>query len=103
MEDFGNTTQRETDQAQWNVIDALRDKTAMIEQTIAVIQNEQQRQREQNDKLMILLSQMNGKIDLLAIEIAEARGGLKLGRWIAGTAVAVVSATAAALTYVKAG
>ena len=96
MDDYGNEIK-----AQWREIDKLKAQCAKSEKEIAVICAEQERQREQNDKLMRLLAEMNGKIDTLATQIAEARGGLRLGRWLFASGMAVIGTGCAVWALVK--
>lgn len=93
--------------AHWKAIDALRDQCAVHAQSIAVIKHEQEMQRrmmnEQHSAIIAQLSQMNAKIDTMAADFHEARGGIRFGKWLGGIAVSLLAVGVSILAYIKGG
>lgn len=73
-----------SDEAVWKQIDKLREQLNETDKVIAVVLNEQQRQRDQNDKIIESMAQLAGKMDALRDDVMQARGALRLGHWLAG-------------------
>lgn len=91
--------------AEWKAIDALRDQCALHAQAIAVIKHEQETQRrmmnEQHTAIIAQLSHMNAKIDTMAADFHEARGGIRFGKWLGGLAVSLLAVGVSILAYMK--
>ena len=94
-----------SDDAEWKAIDALREQTALHAQAIAVIKHEQETQRrmmtEQHSAILAQLAHMNAKIDTLAADFHEARGGIRFGKWLGGLAVSLLAVGVSILAYMK--
>lgn len=91
--------------AEWKAIDQLREQTAMHAQAIAVIKHEQETQRrmmtEQHSAILTQLAAMNAKIDTMAADFHEARGGIRFGKWLGGLAVSLLAIGVSLLAYIK--
>lgn len=96
-----------SDEAEWKAIDALREQQALHAQAIAVIKHEQETQRrmmsEQHTAILTQLSHMNAKIDTMAADFHEAKGGIKFGKWLGGIAVSLLAIGVSILAYMKGG
>lgn len=85
----------------WRAIDQLREQCAHHKSELAVLAHDQELQRQQNDRLLTLMAEINGKIDLLSREVSQARGGILFGKWLAGIAVAAAGLGLAAWGYMR--
>lgn len=96
-----------SDDAEWKAIDALREQQALHAQAIAVIKHEQETQRrmmtEQHSTILTQLSNMNAKIDTMAADFHEAKGGIRFGKWLGGLAVSLLAIGVSILAYIKGG
>lgn len=92
-----------TDEAVWKAIDALRDQSATLAEGLAVVRHEQAVQRERDARMLEMLAEMRGEMRGISRELHEARGGLKLGRWLAGVAATLSGAAVALWVFLTNG
>ena len=94
-----------SEDAEWKAIHQLIEQQARHAQAIAVIKNEQETQRrmmnEQHTAIIGQLSHMNAKIDTMAADFHEARGGIRFGKWLGGLAVSLLAIGVSILAYMK--
>lgn len=90
---------------EWLAIESLREQTAIHAQAIAVIKHEQETQRrvlsENHQALISQLAAMNAKIDTMAGDFHEARGGIRFGKWLGGLAVSLLAIGVSIFAYFK--
>ena len=91
-----------SDEAMWKKLDKLQEQFNETDKVIAVVMNEQQRQRDQNDKIIESMATLAGKMDALRDDVMQARGALRLGHWLAGL-LATTGAGAALLAWFSKG
>ena len=91
-----------SDEAHWKAIDQLREQCAENAKAIAVVMHEQERQRDQNDKIIESMAALAGKMDAMRDDVMQARGALRLGHWLAGL-LATTGAGAALLAWFSKG
>lgn len=91
------------DEALWNQIDNLRDQQAVLAQGIAVVKHEQEQCRQRDLRTAELLAKLDAKIDVLSIDLHEAKGGLRFGKWLAGVTTSLIAVWIAFATFVKGG
>lgn len=91
--------------AEWKAIDALREQQAIHAQAIAVIKHEQETQRrmmnEQHTAIIGKLSHLSAKIDVMAADFHEARGGIRFGKWLGGMALTLLAIGVSVMAYFK--
>jgi hypothetical protein len=91
----------------WQAIEKIREQHAATDKIVAVIQHEQEMQRkmitEQHGQLAADIGVIRAKIDTMATDIHEARGGLRVGRWLGGITTALVAVGVSILAYIKGG
>lgn len=94
-----------SDEAQWKAIEQLREQNALHGQAIAVIKHEQETQRrmmtEQHTAMLAQLAAINAKIDTMAADFHEAKGGIRFGKWLGGLAVSLLAVGVSILAYMK--
>jgi len=94
-----------SDEAEWKAIEQLREQSSLHAQAIAVIKHEQETQRrmmtEQHSAILAQLAHMNAKIDTMAADFHEARGGIRFGKWLGGLAVSLLAVGVSILAYMK--
>lgn len=96
-----------SDEAMWKQIDQLREAQSVLAQGMAVIKHEQEIQRqmiaEHNARLLESVAGLNAKLDTIATDFHEARGGIRFGKWLGGIAVGLITVGVAIMGYFKGG
>lgn len=96
-----------SDEAMWKQIDQLRETQSVLAQGLAVVKHEQEMQRqllaEHNARLLESVATLNAKLDTIATDFHEARGGIRFGKWLGGIAVSLLGIGVAVMAYFKGG
>ena len=84
----------------WKAIDDLRGQLTQHDRQLAGLEREQKIMRDQYDRLFTTINAIDTKLDLLHVDLSEAKGGLKFGRWLAGILVGILAALAAVAGFI---
>lgn len=75
----------------WTRIDELQTRISQHEVQLRMVEKDAQRIEKEMTENREQMARIEGKLDLLARDIIQARGGLAAGKWIFGALVSVLS------------
>lgn len=75
----------------WTRIDELQTRISQHEVQLRIVEKDAQRIEKEMTENREQMARIEGKLDLLARDIIQARGGLAAGKWIFGALVSVLS------------
>ena len=95
------TDQADNERAQWKAIDELKNTDALQSERMARVEQRLDTHERDARESAAQLTAINTKLDMINGSLSEARGGLRMGKWISGVVIGLSGAMVGLWLWMK--